>query len=408
MPRKVPLFDMQRQNAQLREQLSQAIHGVCESTRYVLGPECTQLEDALAGYCGVPHAIACASGSDALLLALMALDIGPNDEVIVPSFTFFATASAVVRLGAHPVFVDIDPEHYLIDPASVQAAVTSATKAIIPVHLFGQCADMAALGEIAKRHNLSIVEDAAQALGAECNGARAGGIGDIGCFSFYPTKNLGGFGDGGMMVARREELAAKLRLLRAHGMHPRYYHHLLGINSRLDTLQAAILLVKLNHLESWHAMRKENATRYQRLIWEAGLTQHVSVPGELSNCRHVWNQFTLRVPQGHRDGLRAFLAEHGVGTEVYYPVPLHLQPCFADQRHAGGNLPVTEQASAEVLSLPIYPELTGEEQEYVIEQIKGYFASVSARSIIPAPKFLKYPQRDMDAANVLKRNQERS
>lgn len=361
---KVPLLDVGRGNAPLREEFLAAVAAVIDSGRFLHGPEVTQFENNVAQLCGVQHAIGCASGSDALLLALMALDIGPGDEVIVPSFTFFATASAVMRLGAKPVFADIDPVTFNIAPAAVEAAVTPATRAIIPVHLFGQCADMQAILDIARRHKLRVIEDAAQAIGATHHGRPAGSLGDIGCLSFYPTKNLGGFGDGGMLTTSDGELAQRLRLLAAHGMSPRYHHREIGINSRLDTMQAAILGVKLQYLGEWTAARQANAARYWQLFREAELDQALALPQSAPG--HVWNQYTIRVPGGRRDEVRSQLAQAGVGAEIYYPVPLHMQQCFTSLGYREGSLPATEQAAREVLSLPIFPELTDAELQTVV------------------------------------------
>jgi dTDP-4-amino-4,6-dideoxygalactose transaminase len=369
----VALLDVSRGNDPLREQFLQAIADVVQSGRFVFGPDCTRLEASLAELCGVKHAVGCASGSDALLLALMALDITAGDEVICPSFTFFATASCITRLGAKPVFVDIDRHTYNIDPALIEAAITPQTKAIIPVHLFGQCADMGAIGEIAQRHELAVVEDVAQAIAAEYQGQVAGSFGEMGCFSFYPTKNLGGFGDGGMLTTNDDDLAARLRVLRGHGMEPRYYHSMVGINSRLDSIQAAALNVKMPHLDRYTTLRETNAQRYDALFAEAGLAEQVSLPVASSDCRHVWNQYTVRVPGGQRDSLRAYLQEHKIGAEIYYPLPLHQQECFAYLGYQTGDLPVTEQAAEEVLALPIYPELTAAEQERVVAVIGQYY-----------------------------------
>lgn len=367
---KVPLLDVGRGNQPLRDELLAAIAGVVDSGRFLHGPEVTALEQNVAQVCGTSHAVGCASGSDALLLALMALDIGPGDQVIVPSFTFFATASAVWRLGAQPVFADIDPTSFNIDPCDIARKITPATKAIIPVHLFGQCADMDPILELARRHNLSVIEDAAQAIGASYHGRPAGSMGDIGCLSFYPTKNLGAFGDGGMITTQSVELEQRLRLLAAHGMSPRYYHREVGINSRLDTIQAAILGVKLRHLSQWTASRAANAARYWQLLSEAGLDGALNLPQAGRGQGHVWNQYTVRVPGGRRDAIKAHLAQCGVGAEIYYPVPLHQQQCFAALGHRDGSLPVTERASREVLSLPIFPELTDVELQTVVQRLR--------------------------------------
>lgn len=376
----VPLLDLSRENGPLREQLLAAVADVFDSGRFVLGPQVSELETAVAEYCGVEHAVGCASGSDALLLALMALDVGEGDEVIVPSFTFFATASAVWRLGATPVFADIDPLTFNLDPQRVAEAVTPATKAIIPVHLFGQCCDMPALAEIGRRHGLGVIEDAAQSIGARYDGRACGGWGDIACFSFYPTKNLGGLGDAGLLTTRDAQLADRLRLLAAHGMRPRYHHQVVGVNSRLDSIQAAALRVKLRHLDTWTAQRRENAAHYQQLFAETGLDEAIGVPREAVHRRHVWNQFTIRIRGGRRDEVRQALAERGVGSEIYYPIPLHQQPCFAALDCQPGSLPQTEAAAAEVLSLPIFPGLTDAERRTVVEQLAASLEQTEAKS----------------------------
>ncbi|HEX4147321.1 MAG TPA: DegT/DnrJ/EryC1/StrS family aminotransferase [Pirellulales bacterium] len=371
----VPLLDIQRQHAPLRAEIDAALARVCDSGRFILGPDCEELETRLAGYCQARHAVACASGSDALLLALMAGGIGPGDEVLLPSYTFFATAGAVWRLGARPVFVDIDPANFNISPTDAQRRVTPRTKAIIPVHLFGQCADMAAIGAIAQHHHLLLVEDAAQAIGAEFDGHRAGSLGHIGCFSFYPTKNLGGIGDGGMLTTQDQETAERLRLLRGHGMQPRYYHQTVGVNSRLDTLQAAVLNVKFPHLDRWSAQRQANAERYSALLSDGGLGRTLGLPSAPRRGKHVWNQYVVRVPGGKRDALREHLSRSGVGTEIYYPVPLHLQQCFKELGYAKGSLPESERAALETIALPIFPELTAAEQQFVVERIAEFLRS---------------------------------
>lgn len=373
----VPLLDVVQGNLPLRHEILEAIARVVDSGRFLHGPECRQLEASVAQRCQVPHAISCASGSDALLLAMMALGIGAGDEVIVPSFTFFATASCVWRVGAQPVFVDIDPVSFNLDPEQVESAVTRATRAIIPVHLFGQCAAMDALNAIARRHGLYVIEDAAQAIGAEYRQRPAGAWGDMGCFSFYPTKNLGGMGDGGMLTTTDDALANRLRLYAAHGMEPRYYHQVVGINSRLDTIQAAVLNVKLQQLDAWNHARTRHAARYADLFAQAGLDDVVTLPTTTELHTHVWNQYTIRVPDGRRDGLRSHLAKAKIGTEIYYPVPLHLQECFASLGYEVGSLPETERAANEVLSLPIAPELTEPQQVAVVEQIRRYFRTAA-------------------------------
>lgn len=394
-PPGVPLIDMGRQFAALEEELTAAVVRVCKSGRFVLGPDCQELETALAAYCQAKHTIACASGSDALLLALMACGVGPGDEVLVPSYTFFATASAVARLGAKPVFVDIEPGTFNLDVRQLSASMTNATKAIIPVHLYGQCADMPAVVEIARQFKLAVIEDAAQAIGAELCGRRAGTMGDIGCFSFYPTKNLGGFGDGGLLTTDRDDLAERLRLLRVHGMQPRYYHHVMGINSRLDSIQAAVLNVKLPHLDRWTAQRQACARRYRQLFAEYGLDRVLRLPVEAADRRHVWNQFVVRVPEGKRDALRAHLAQRNIGSEIYYPVPLHMQECFAYLGYRKGSLPETERAAAETLALPIFAELTEAEQDLVVREVATFFGP---RHGVTGPKYLKHsPARHADS-----------
>jgi len=375
----VPLLDVNRGNSLLRDEILASIAQVVDSGRFLHGPQVGELECTIAGICQTKQAIACASGSDALLLALMALDIQAGDEVILPSFTFFATASAVARLGANPVFVDIDPRTYNVCPKAIEASVTSRTRALIPVHLFGQCAAMDKIEAIAKKHNLPVIEDAAQAIGAEYLGRPAGCWGDIGCLSFYPTKNLGAMGDGGMMVCNDAEMAAKLRLLAAHGMQPRYYHKLVGINSRLDTIQAAILNVKIAHLKSYSDSRQANANRYAELFAASGLTDYIELPYHAPEALHVWNQYGVRVPGGLRDSLRKHLTDCGIGNEVYYPVPLHQQECFRDLGYNDGCLPQTEKAAKEILHLPIYPDLTEQEQDAVVHGIQRFYASASMR-----------------------------
>jgi dTDP-4-amino-4,6-dideoxygalactose transaminase len=369
----VGLLALDRQYAVLRDEIRAAIERVCDSGKFILGPDVAELEQELARLLGVPHAISCASGSDALLLALMALDIKPGDEVILPSYTFFATASAVTRLGAVPIFADIDPETYLVSPADVKRKISRRTRAIVPVHLFGRTADMDALLAVAEPAGLPIVEDAAQSILSTWRGRCTGAIGDVGCFSFYPTKNLGGVGDGGFLTTTRDDLAARLRLLRVHGMEPRYYHQVVGINSRLDSIQAAVLRVKLPHLDAWTTGRQANAARYAAMFGEYDLEGRVTVPGDEPRGRHVWNQFVIRIAGGHRDALRAHLGKCGVGTEIYYPVPLHLQKCFAHLGWGVGDLPETERAARETLALPIYPELRLEEQATVVGRIAEFF-----------------------------------
>ncbi len=371
---KVPLLDLKAQYATIRDQVRAVVESVFESQQFILGAEVERFEHEVASYCEARFAIGCASGSDALLLALMALGIGEGDEVVTVSYSFFATAGAIARLGAKPVFVDVRPHDFNMDPALIERAMTSRTRAIMPVHLFGQCAEMDSILEIAARHKLPVIEDAAQAIGARYRGRSAGTMGTIGCFSFFPSKNLGGAGDAGLVTTEDEGLAARLRILRVHGMEPKYYHHVVGINSRLDALQAAILRVKLKHLEAWTEARRCNAARYDSLFADAGL-RGIVAPGKDASCRHIYNQYTIRCPE--RDSLIAYLKAAGVGSEVYYPVPLHLQECFSYLGHAVGDFPVSEVAAGEVLSLPIYPELTAEMQHYVVAQITEFYRQAS-------------------------------
>ncbi len=370
----VPLLDINRQNTDLRKEILAAIARVYDSGAFVLGPECEALEKELAAYCGTEDAVGCASGSDALLLSLMALGVGAGDEVVLPSFTFFATAGAVWRLGATPVFVDIEPDSFNLDPADLERKISPQTKVVIPVHLFGLCADITAIRAIVEPHGAVLLEDAAQAVGAEHAGRRAGSLGTAGCFSFYPTKNLGGFGDGGMITTNDAALAKRLRLLRNHGAEARYYHHDVGINSRLDSIQAAVLRIKLRHLDDWAAAREANAKRYTTLFEQTGLAQTLGLPQATPGEQHVWNQYTVRVPGGQRDALQQYLSKSQVGTAIYYPVPLHLQECFASLGYESGSLPQTEQAADEVLSLPIFAEMTEAEQDVVVETMARFFA----------------------------------
>jgi dTDP-4-amino-4,6-dideoxygalactose transaminase len=350
----VPLLDLKAQYATIREEVQAAMDRVVESQYFILGPEVDALEQEIAAYSHCRYGIGVSSGTDALLVALMALDIGPDDEVITTPYTFFATAGSIARLGAKPVFVDIDPQTYNINPSAIEGAITSRTRAIMPVHLFGQMADMDPVMEVAQRHGLPVIEDAAQAIGAEYKGRRAGSIGHLGCFSFFPSKNLGGFGDGGMVVTNDEALARKVRLLRGHGAQPKYYHKVVGGNFRLDAIQAAILRVKLKYLDAWTEARQRNAARYRQLFTEAGTP--VGLPWDAGYGRHIYNQFIIR--SDRRDALMAFLKTKQIGTEIYYPVPMHLQECFAGIGYKAGDFPASEAAALETLALPIYPELT--------------------------------------------------
>lgn len=366
---RVPLLDLKAQYALIRNDIRAAVDGVFESQQFILGPTVEALEKRLAQYCGAKHAVGMASGSDALLASLMALGIGAGDEVICPTFSFFATAGAIARTGAKPVFLDVESQGLNLDVRRLEAAMTPRTKAIVPVHLFGQLAEMEPLLEIARARKLAVVEDAAQAIGARRNGKPAGAWGDLACFSFFPSKNLGGAGDGGLVVTDRDDLAAKLRILRDHGQHPRYHHSVVGGNFRLDALQAAVLSAKLPYLEKWHAGRRTNAERYGRLLAGTPVKTPVVLPGNES----IFHQYTIRAPR--RDDLQKFLTDAGVGTAIYYPVPLHLQECFANLGYVPGALPVSEQAAHEVLSLPIYPELTGEQIDYVGAKIREFYGA---------------------------------
>ncbi|MDG2222476.1 MAG: DegT/DnrJ/EryC1/StrS family aminotransferase [Rubripirellula sp.] len=372
----VPLLDVNRDNSPHREEFIEAISEVIDSGRYLFGLDVSELEREIAAYSQAENAVSCASGSDALLLPLMALGIGPGDEVIVPSFTFFASVSCITRLGATPVFADIRPDTFNVDPDAIEAAITPRTKAIIPVHLFGQCAQIDRICQIAGDRDIPVVEDAAQAIGAAYHSRPAGSWGLVGSFSFYPTKNLGGMGDGGMMTSCDAATADRLRLFAGHGMRPRYYHQVVGINSRLDTMQAAVLRVKLKSLPQAVDNRAAIATRYTRMLTESNLAgEQVVLPTVDPNAFHVWNQYAIRVAGGQRDALRNHMAENGVASEIYYPVPMHQQQCFEYLGVKKDSLPETVRASEEVLNLPIFPSLTEAEQIRVVDTISGYFAS---------------------------------
>lgn len=371
LAQKVPLLDLRAQYAPIRSDLLQAMTRVCDAQRFILGAEVEALERELEAFLEVPHAVGMSSGTDALLAALMALGVGPNDEVITSPFSFFASAGSIARLGARPVFVDIDPATYNIDPSCLGPALTARTKAIVPVHLFGQSAEMRPILDIATQADIPVVEDAAQAIGARYRDQLTGGIGTIGCFSFFPTKNLGAFGDAGLVTTRDAALGRRLRAIRQHGGEVKYHHETLGGNFRLDALQAAILRVKLPHLRGWTAARQRNADRYEALFAKAGLTGTVVLPARATDRTHIYNQFVVRVPE--RDRLRAYLQSHGIGTEVYYPLPLHLQPCFRELGYQAGSFPVAETAAREVLALPIYGELSESQQAWVVEAIQTFF-----------------------------------
>ncbi len=374
----VPLLDLKEQYKTIKEEILETAQEVFESQYFILGPKVASLEKEIAEYCSSAHAVGVSSGTDALLISLMAADIGDQDTVITSPYTFFATAGSVARCGARPVFVDIDPNTYNLSPDHLENTIKSMTrtelsklKAVIPVHLYGQCADMAPILGVCEKHNLLVIEDAAQAIGAEYNGKRAGSMGDFGCFSFFPSKNLGAFGDGGMVTTNSEEFHAKLRKLRVHGSHPKYYHQLVGGNFRLDAFQAAVVSVKLKYLDRWTKARQENARHYRSLFEAAGLADRVQLPVE-KETRHIYNQFVIRVKE-NRDDLRRFLSDAGIGTEVYYPVPLHLQECFSDLGYKIGDFPAAEHAALHTLALPIYPELSSDQMAYVVERIKAFF-----------------------------------
>jgi dTDP-4-amino-4,6-dideoxygalactose transaminase len=366
----IPLLDLRAQYRSIKAEVDAAVAEVMESQHFILGPMVERCEKAIAAYCGCAHGIGVSSGSDALLACLMAENIGPGDEVITTPYTFFATAGAIARLGATPVFVDIDPATYDIDASQIASRVTVRTRAIIPVHLYGQMAAMDAVMAVAGQHGLVVIEDAAQAIGAEHEGRRAGSIGHYGCLSFFPSKNLGAAGDGGMVVTNDRVRAERLRCLRAHGANPKYYHKVLGGNFRLDAIQAAIVSAKLPHLDAWTAARQRNAQQYERLFADAGLAtagprqkQRVGLP-RVATDRHIFNQYVIRVSE--RDQLKAALQSRGVGTEVYYPVPMHLQECFGYLGHGAGAFPESERAARETLAIPVHPELSQEQARYVV------------------------------------------
>lgn len=376
----VPLLDLKAQLDTIRDDVKAAVDEVLESTRYIMGPKVEQLEAAVAEYCGATHAVGVTSGTDALLISLMALDIGPGDLVMTTPYSFFATAGAIARVGATPVFVDIEPDSFNIDPEGIRRwferhhLEASRVKAIIPVHLYGQCVDMDPLLEIACERNLSVIEDAAQAIGSrypsKYGEKKAGAMGRVGCFSFFPSKNLGGIGDGGMVVTSEDILADKLAKLRNHGMHPKYHHSMIGGNFRLAPIQAAVLLVKLRHLDQWHAARQANAAYYDQHFADSGI---LTPPMKYSREQHIYNQYIIRVP-GDRDGLRTFLGDRKIGCEIYYPVPFHEQACFRYLGYQLGEFPHAERAARETLALPIYPELTREMQDYVVGTIKSFLS----------------------------------
>jgi dTDP-4-amino-4,6-dideoxygalactose transaminase len=369
----VPLLDLRVQYAPLRDAMLAVISDICDRQQFILGPEVGAFERQIAEYLDVRHSLGVSSGTDAVLLPLMALGIGPGDEVITTTFSFFATAGCVARVGATPVLVDIDPLTFNLDPAAVAAAVTPRTKAIIPVHLYGQSADMDPIMDAARRANVTVIEDAAQAIGTKYQGRLVGGIGEIGCFSFFPSKNLGAFGDAGLIVSNDAATYERMRLFRNHGAEPKYFHKFVGGNFRIDTLQAAVLSIKLPHLDSWTAGRRRNAERYRALFADRRLTEIVTLPTERAGDFHIYHQFVVRVPD--REGLQQHLKAAGIGTEIYYPVPFHRQECFAYLGYRDGAFPEADRAAATVLALPIYPELTEAQQAYVVDSIAGYYRS---------------------------------
>jgi len=378
---KVPLLDLKGQYKNIKEEILNVTEQIYESQYFILGPHVQALEERIAKYCQTAHAVGVSSGSDALLLSLMAADIRPGDRVLTTTYTFFATAGCIARLGAIPVFVDIDADTFNIDPGHMADVIENMTrderssvKAVIPVHLYGQCVDMEPVLEIATEHDLIVIEDAAQAIGSEYRGKRAGSMGLCGCFSFFPSKNLGAFGDGGIITTDSDEFSEKLKILRGHGSHPKYYHKLVGGNFRLDALQAAIVSIKLKHLDDWTAKRRKNAALYDSLFTREGLTDMVKLPLDIQD-RHIYNQFVVMFP-GQREALRHFMGEAGIGTEVYYPVPMHLQECFDYLDCTKGGFPVAENAASNSLALPIYPELTDAQLAYVVEKIKAFYDAV--------------------------------
>jgi dTDP-4-amino-4,6-dideoxygalactose transaminase len=375
---KVPLLDLKLQYQTIKEEVMKVTEEIFESQYFILGPHVEALEKEIAEYCSSKHSVGVSSGTDALLISLMAADIGAGDSVITSTYTFFATAGSIARAGAIPVFADIDSKTYNISSESICRVIDDMTveergklKAIIPVHLYGQCCDMDSILEIAEKYNLVVIEDAAQAIGAEYKARRAGSMGDFGCFSFFPSKNLGAFGDGGIVTTNSDEFFDRLRLLRVHGSHLKYYHKKVGGNFRLDALQAAIVSIKLNYLDGWTEARQANADKYRELFIDAGLDNIVNLPTEKEN-RHIYNQFVISLKE-KRDDLRIFLNDSGIGTEVYYPVPMHLQDCFSYLNYKKGDFPVSEYAASHTLALPVYPELSYEPQAYVVEKIKEFY-----------------------------------
>lgn len=369
---KVPMLDLSEQYASLKSEVLEALDGVMSSSQFILGSNVKKLEADIATYSHVAHGIGCGNGSDAIHIALQAAGVGPGDEVITTPFTFFATGGAIARTGATPVYADIDPVSFNLDPNEIEKHITDKTKAIIPVHLYGQMADMVNIRQIADKHNLFVVEDAAQAIGAKQGEFTVGELGDAATYSFFPTKNLGAYGDGGMVVTNNDDIAEKSRVIRVHGSKPKYYHHVLGYNSRLDELQAAVLNVKFPHLDSWSEQRRKHADVYTNLLNEK-VADHVKTPVIVEGFHHVFHQYTILTER--RDELQAFLNENGVSTMIYYPLPLHIQPVFENLGYKKGDFPKAEKAANEALSLPMFPELKEEQQQYVVEKIAEFFAS---------------------------------
>jgi len=376
----VPLLDLKAQYAALRDEIRRAVDGVLESQQCINGPEVAELEKEIARYTQARHCVGVSSGTDALLLSLMALDISPGDEVVTTPYTFFATAGSISRLGAKPVFVDIDPATFNIDPARIEEAITARTKAIMPVHLFGQSADMDPIQAIAKKHKLSVIEDAAQAIGSEYKGKRAGSIGTVGCFSFFPSKNLGAVGDAGAVTCNDDALARRLVKLRGHGAEVKYFHDEVGGNFRIDTIHAAVLSVKLRYLDEWTAARQANAAFYTEAIESDKVLRSVITPPRVVESRHIFNQYVIRTSD--RDGLKDFLKVRQVGTEIYYPVPMHLQKCFGDLGYRKGDFPHTEEAALTTLAIPIYPELSDAQKRHVVDSLAEFAAAKTARRAV--------------------------
>ncbi|HWJ76489.1 MAG TPA: DegT/DnrJ/EryC1/StrS family aminotransferase [Niallia sp.] len=368
---KVPMLDLSEQYHELRDEIIKNLDEVMGSSRFILGDNVKKLEKDIASYSNAEYGVGVANGSDALHISLQACGVSEGDEVITTPFTFFATAGAIARAGAKPVFVDIEEDTFNIDPKKIEEAITEKTKAIIPVHLYGQTADMDPIREIAAKHNLYIIEDAAQAIGAKYKDRMVGELGDTACFSFFPTKNLGAYGDAGMVVSSNQELAEKMQVIRVHGSKPKYYHHVLGYNSRLDELQAAILNIKFKHLDKWIDARRTAANNYTSLIEEKAKDAGIITPIVKEDRFHVFHQYTLRVPQ--RDELQKHLAENGIASMIYYPLPLHIQPVFKELGYKEGDFPVSEKATKEAISLPMFPELKREQQVYVVEKIAEFY-----------------------------------